>query len=133
MQMTKSLSWYEYPVNCINYLFASTADHILIFAVGYLVLLLVSRCLRVSYWWLFTHWIAFNVILLLVSMAMGGFWDCLVYGRFYVTADYVSDFSPFVPVTQSVIDVKFDDYSGHLIGITLRQLQLIWLLFAFTT
>ena len=133
MQLTKSLSWYEYPFNCICYFIASTADHLLVFVAGCLVLLFISPCLRVGYGRLFKHWAAFSSILLLVGAEMGGLWDCLIYGHFYVTADYLSDFSPFVPIMQGVIDVHFDDYSGHLIGVTMRQLQFIWLLFALAT
>ena len=133
MQLDPPPHWYEYPFSCLGYLLASTADHLLIFAAGCLILFLVSLCLRIRYFPLFQRWGAFSVVLLLVGTSVSGLWDCLIYGRFYVTASYFSDFSPFVPVTQSVIDRHFDGYSGHLIGVSIRQLQLVWVLFALAT
>jgi len=38
-----------------------------------------------------------------------------------------------VPITQGVIDAHFDDYNGHLIGITLGQLQFFWTMFSLAT
>jgi len=133
MQMIRGFHWYEYPVSWFFYAVSGTLDHVIIFALGCLVLVSLSFWWRTSYKRLVSRWGVFNIILFLAGAAVSGFWDCLVYGRLYVTADYVSDFSPFIPVTQSVIDAHFDDYSGHLIGVSLRQLQLVWSLFAVVT
>jgi hypothetical protein len=133
MQMIRGFHWYEYPINCLYYFLMSAVDHAIIFALGCLVLVLVSLWARVGYLRLLKRWSIFNIILILVGAAMSGFWDCLIYGHLYVTADYVADFSLIFPITQNTIDVHFDDYSGHLIGVSLRQLQCVWLLFALVT
>jgi hypothetical protein len=133
MQMIQGFHWYEYPLSWFYYLICSTVDHALVFALGCFALIFMSFLARPSYRRLFSRWAIFNVILFVIGAIISGFWDCLVYGHLYVTADYVSDFSPFIPVTQGVIDAHFDAYSGHLIGVTLRQLQFVWLLFAFVT
>lgn len=69
-------------------------------------------------------------LLLIVGSLANGLWSCLVWGRFYFSTDYVFDFSPFWPITQRVIDAPFGDMRGQLFGVSLFQLQLIWLLFA---
>jgi hypothetical protein len=44
--------------------------------------------------------------------------------------DYVFDFRPFWPITQRVIDAPWGEEHGRLLGISLFQLQAVWLLFA---
>jgi hypothetical protein len=69
-------------------------------------------------------------LLLVVGSIANGLWSCLVWGRFYFSTDYVFDFSPFWPITQKVIDAPFGEMRGQLFGVSLFQLQLVWLLFA---
>jgi hypothetical protein len=57
----------------------------------------------------------------------------LVYDRLYDSEDYVFDFTPFWPITNRVINATWGEDHGHLLGVTLRQLQLIWFLFALST
>jgi hypothetical protein len=54
----------------------------------------------------------------------------VIFGRLYWSTDYVSDFNPFWPITQAVLDARFGDQVGGLLGVSLHQLQAIWLLFA---
>jgi hypothetical protein len=72
-------------------------------------------------------------LLLVVGSVANGLWSCLVWGRLYFSTDYVFDFSPFWPITQKVIDAPFGDMCGQLFGVSLLQLQLVWLLFAVVT
>jgi hypothetical protein len=72
-------------------------------------------------------------LLLVIGSVANGLWSCLVWGRLYFSTDYVFDFSPFWPVTQQVIDAPFGDMRGQLFGVSLLQLQLVWLLFAAST
>jgi hypothetical protein len=72
----------------------------------------------------------FSLLLLLSGSLFSGIWSCTVWGRFYYSTDYVFDFWPFWPITQSIIDFKFGDERGKLIGCTLFQLNLIWLAFS---
>jgi hypothetical protein len=73
---------------------------------------------------------SFIGILLIVGSLFNGLWSCLVWGRLYVSTDYVFDFMPFFPITQWVIDAPFGDGRGKLLGVSLFQLQLVWFLFA---
>ena len=69
-------------------------------------------------------------LLLLVGSVFNGLWSCLIWDRLYDSTDYVFDFMPFWPITRTVIDAPWGDERGRLIGVSLLQLQLIWLLFA---
>jgi hypothetical protein len=128
------MPWYLFPLSWVFYLVRSTVEHAVIFAFGCLVLALVALCAGVTYRRLLERWALFNIALVIAGAAMSGFWDCLIYGHLYVMMDYISDFSPFFPpVTQLTIDNHFDGYGGHLIGVTIGQLQLVWSLFALAT
>lgn len=72
----------------------------------------------------------FLALLLVVGALVNGLWSCLIWGRLYWSTDYVFDFSPFWPITQSVIDAQFGNLRGALFGVTIRELQAVWLLFA---
>jgi hypothetical protein len=69
-------------------------------------------------------------LLLVVSSVSNGLWSCLVWDRLYDSTDYVFDFTPFWPITRWVIDAPWGDERGRLLGMSLLQLQLVWLLFA---
>jgi hypothetical protein len=77
-------------------------------------------------------------IFLLILLPVGDFFGCvwgeIVWGRFYLSTDYCNcDFLPFWPITQGVIDAPFGNDPHGLIGVTLTQLNLIWLVFAIAT
>lgn len=83
----------------------------------------------------FVAWYSlFNVILILVSALMNSLWSFTVWGVAYYSMDYVTDFSPFWPITQGTIDAHFGGQRGALLnGMTLRGVQLLWLGFAVFT
>ena len=56
-------------------------------------------------------------------------WSTLIYGRFYVSADYVFGYLPFMPVTQAEIDRPFGDSVGALNDISITWLIIIWAAF----
>jgi hypothetical protein len=72
----------------------------------------------------------FWILLFFVAVIFNGVWSCSVWGRLYDSTDYVCDFSPFWPITQGVIDAPWGNDHGHLLGIKLWQLNLVWLVFA---
>ena len=72
-------------------------------------------------------------LLLVFGSISNGLWSCLVWGRLYVSTDYMIDFSPFWPITQRVIDAPFGNRRGALLGVSLFELQIVWLLFAVGT
>jgi hypothetical protein len=126
-------SWYDYPVECFWYLFLGWVVHLLFFGLGCICLIFVQLYARSGYGKLFGRWAQFNIVFLLVASAIAGLWSCLIFGHFYTSPDYISDFSPLIPITQAVIDARFGNQVGYLYGITLRQLQLLWMAFAAIT
>jgi len=76
----------------------------------------------------------FSVIFLVVGAISNWLWMALAYERWYVSADTVADFWPFVPFGQWVLDYQFGSYRGHLLnGARLWQLHLLWLVLAVAT
>ena len=126
-------SWGEFPVECFFYFVPLSIAHIATFVVGSFTIaafswkrpaVLIQRIRRL---------LLFLSLLLLIGSFFNGVWSCAVWGRFYYSTDYVFDFTPFWPITQRVIDMPFGDQRGQLFGVTLTQLNLIWLLFALGT
>jgi hypothetical protein len=75
----------------------------------------------------------FLAILLLVSSLVNGLWSCLLWDRVYHSSDYLFDFIPFWPITWAMINRPFGNEHGQLLGISMWQLQLLWLCFACST
>ena len=123
-----------YPIECFWYWIPLG-----VIAHGAVLLLGVLVVGALSVWWSgkflrwCRRWIVFNLCLFLVAGLVNGLWSCLIFGRFYWSTDYVSDFSPFWPITRGVLEAPFDGEVGGLLGISLLQLQALWLLFALTT
>jgi hypothetical protein len=124
LQIVQDITWS--PFLYFLYLFKSLADHLLVFAIGLGILAIASRFNRVKFSRCVVPWLGFNAALLVSSAVMGGLWDTQVYGRFYATPDYVSDFSPFVPIRESQITANFGSRRGFLIDVTIVELQKIW-------
>ena len=61
---------------------------------------------------------------------MDQYLSCLIWDRLYDSTDYVFDFMPFWPITRGVVDSPWGDERGRLLGVSLFQLLLVWLLFA---
>jgi hypothetical protein len=73
----------------------------------------------------------FQAYLLISAMIVNGLWSCIIWGRFYWSVDYTSDFSVFMPIRRSqVADFWGAKMTGGLNGTTLTQLNLIWASFA---
>ncbi len=75
----------------------------------------------------------FLILFLFVETLFVGLWEGLVWGRLYYSTSDVSDFSPFWPITQGTIDYRWGTEPGRLLGVTLTELQSVWLLFALST
>jgi hypothetical protein len=104
--------------------------HVGVFIIGSLAILLTpgkkpgAKVRRIGNFGLFL------VLLLLVGAMFNGLWSCLIWDRLYDSTDYYLDFCPFFPITRSVIDAPWGNERGRLLGVSLFQLQLVWLLFA---
>jgi hypothetical protein len=126
------ISWSEFPKECVLYFALAGVLHLAIFVIGSLVLGVVSIRQRGTFRRRVGRFGLFLGLLLMVGSISNGLWSCLIWGHLYTCFDYVVDFSPFWPVTQSNIDVPFFP-QGQLLGVSLFQLQLVWLLFAVGT
>jgi len=105
--------------------------HLLVFLL--LVLLLTPVAFRSSslYFSLIERLGLFSVLLLLSGAIVNAAWMGLVYNRLYFSQDTVLDFIPFIPFGQWVLDVKWGDETGALLGgASLWHLQVVWFLFA---
>jgi hypothetical protein len=78
----------------------------------------------------FSRAVLFFALLLVVGAIFDGLWSCVIYGRLYYTMDYFCDFIPFVPFFEGE-GMRTDQRGwGGLNGVTLCEVQLVWLLFA---
>ena len=83
------------------------------------------------YWQGVGRAIALAALLLGFGVLANSIWMLVAYHRWYVSADTVVDFWPFIPFGQWVLDHEFGNVRGRLLGgATLRQLQLLWLVLA---
>ena len=127
------IPWSEFPTECFYYLLPMSVLHLVIFIIGFCVVLFLPRKMPGA---LLEHTKLFALFLLMflfVGAIFNGFWSCLIWGRLYNSTDYFFDFMPFWPITQRVIDAPWGDARGQLLGVSLIQLQLVWLLFAIST
>ena len=126
-------SWSDFPVDCMWYFVVMGVLHLAIFVVGVLVIAALAIKQRRDFIKRVGRFGLFMGLLLIVGSVINGVWSCAIWGRLYFSTDYIFDFSPFWPITQKLIDARFGDKQGQLIGVSIFQLQLIWLLFAITT
>jgi hypothetical protein len=126
-------SWSELPAEILWYLVPMSLLHLALFALGCVVLALVATKQRGTFRRRAGRLGLFLGLLLIVGAIFNGVWSCSVWGRLYYSADYVFDFSPFWPITERVLNVTFGEARGRLLGVSLFQLQLVWLVFAVST
>ena len=126
-------SWIEFPVEFMWYFAVMGVLHLAIFTVGFIILAALFIKQRRDFIKRVGRFGLFMGLLLIVGSVLNGVWSCAIWGRLYFSTDYVFDFSPFWPITQTTIDARFGDKQGQLIGVSIFQLQLIWLLFAIAT
>jgi hypothetical protein len=122
--------WSEFPAECLLYFAFMGLLHLAALAIGCLICGLVAVRQRGTFLRRVRRLGLFLGLLLVVGSISNGLWSCLVWGRLYFSTDYVFDFSPFWPITRGVIDAPFGEMRGQLLGVSLVQLQLVWLLFA---
>jgi hypothetical protein len=125
--------WSEFFAECLFYFVPFSVVHGIAFVVGSFVIatfssrqpgIIIERIRRFG---------LFLILLLVVSSIFNGVWSCTIWGRLYYSTDYVFDFTPFWPITRSVINMPFGDQRGQLFGVSLTQLNMVWLLFVIGT
>ena len=124
------IPWSEFPMECFIYLYLMGYVHAALFVIVCAVMAFVPSTQRRGKLRRIGRFSLFNVLLLLVGSFFNGLWSCLVWDRLYDSTDYVFDFTPFWPITQGVIDAPWGDQRGRLLGVSLFQLGLVWILFA---
>ena len=125
------IPWTQFPAECFWYLYPIMGVlHLAVFIVGCIILLVLPRKQPGTLKRRIGRFGLFMILLLFVGAFFNGLWSCLIWDRLYDSTDYVFDFSPFWPVTQWTIDAPFGSERGQLLGVSLFQLQLVWLLFA---
>lgn len=122
--------WSGFPLEFWIYFEFMGVLHLALFTLGCLIFALLAIRQRGKFLGRMCRLGLFLGLLLVIGSVANGLWSCLVWGRLYDSVDYVFDFSAFWPITQGVIDARFGDERGHLFGVSLFQLQLVWLLFA---
>jgi hypothetical protein len=128
-----AVPWDQFPAECFLYLLVMSYLHVPFFVVGSFVLALLPRKLPNTLTRRIVRFGLFVGLLLIIGSLFNGLWSCLVFNRLYYETDYFVGFVPFWPITQSVIDATFGDEHGKLLGVTLTELQMVWLLFALGT
>jgi len=126
-------SWYELPIEVLYYFLPGLFVH-----AAFLILCLVGaftlrklKCRSISS----DTVLKFNAIFYIVAMLVNGVWSCSIFGNYYWSVDYVSDFSPFYPIREGVITYSWgEEMTGGLKdGFSLKQLNSIWAAFASVT
>ena len=132
--MNYKYPWFEFPAECLVYLFVWGIVHLVIFVIGVGVIALLAIWHRGSIRRRIVRLAWFLSLLLIVGFLFNGLWRFIVRGHLYFTPDFGPDFEPFFPILQKDIDEgPYGDNSGKLFGVTMSQLQLVWLLFALCT
>lgn len=126
-------TWSEFIPECLWYLLPDGILHVAIFILSAVIFGIMWRC-GVRRLPRFGTLALFQAYLLLIAMIMNGFWSCTIWGRLYWSVDYVSDFSPFYPITSGVIHYSWSEkITGGLNGISLMTLNGVWLVFSSLT
>ena len=125
-----TIPWSQFPFEFGIYFEFMEMLHLVLFAVGCLIFAMLAIRQRGRFLRRVGRLGLFLGLLLLVGSVANGLWSCLVWGRLYYSTDYVFDFSAFWPITQWTIDAPFGTERGQLLGVSLFQVQLVWLLFA---
>ena len=122
-----------YPIECFWYWFPLGAVvHGAFFLAGVILIGAIFLFRRGHFRRWFSRWAVFNVCLFVTAGLTNGLWSCFIFGRLYWSADYIFDFTPFWPVTQRTLDFPHGREVGGLLGISLLQLQALWVPFAVT-
>jgi hypothetical protein len=130
MNTVQSIPWGGFAEECMIHVLFMGVFYLVVFAAVCIVLAALAVWQRGTFLRRAVHFGLFAILLLTAGALFNGLWSCMVWGRLYFSRDYVLDFSPLWPVSQSVIDAPFGNMRGQLLGVSLFQLQLVWLFFA---
>ena len=131
----RSIGLEDLPGDCIFYLIFMSVLLFIIFVLGCLVLYVISALSRKQCQFLkrrIVGFALFNFLLLIVGCVFCMLWSGLIFGNLYYSYDSLADFEPFWPITQGLIDYG-GDMRGQLFGVSLLELQLVWLAFTLAT
>ncbi len=116
------------------YLILNGGLYLVIFPVGCIACLFFRRAGWPRYWGRVGRFALALGLLLVIGAGFSVLWTEFIYGRLYYSTDYVSDFFPYLPVTQGTLDSDFDGEVGGLLSASsLFELQMVWFVFAAST
>lgn len=119
-------NWFDFPVECFWYLLPGMVFHILALVASFAGIVAIRK--MSAFRPRFSTAIIFQVYLLIAAMIANGFWSCVIWGRLYWSVDYISDFSVFIPMIRNQVEGSWGPhYSSSLNGITLTELNMVWL------
>jgi hypothetical protein len=124
------IAWSDFPAECLCYLVPMSVVHLAAFVVGCIVLAVMARWQPGTFARRVGRFGLFMISFLLVGSVFNGLWSCLIYERFYDSANYVFGFIPFWPLTKNWVEMY--DGHGQLLDVTLG-LHFFWCLFAAAT
>ncbi|HEY2343554.1 MAG TPA: hypothetical protein VGH90_11010 [Chthoniobacteraceae bacterium] len=116
------------------YLILNGALYLVIFPIGCIACFFFRRAGWPRYWGRVGRFALVLGLLLVVGAGFSVLWTEFVYGRLYYSTDYVSDFFPYLPITQGILDSDFDGEVGGLLSASsVFELEVVWFIFAATT
>ena len=111
-----------------NYIFYSGYYHLIVFSAYIIIISFLKSFYKIKL--SVRHVLIFYTILLLYSALVNSLWDSIVIDKLYHSADYTVDYSPFWPITNSVIYNTYAGDKGYLIGnSTLMTINIYWIFF----
>jgi hypothetical protein len=130
MSTFQPISWSEFPDECLGYFMSMGILSVVALGAVCIVFAVLAVWQRGTFLRRAVHFALFAILLSTASALFNALWSCLIWGHLYFSTDYLVDFFPFWPITQRVIDAEFGGMRGQLLGVSLFQVQLVWLLFA---
>jgi hypothetical protein len=125
-----AIPWSEFPAECLWYLRATSALHLVAFGVGAMVSAFLFQKQPGHFLRRICRLTVFLAVFLVVGALFNGLWSCLIYGRFYHSSDYLCGFIPFWPFTKYWMEMR--DSDGQLMEVPLKM-DFFWLLFTAST
>jgi hypothetical protein len=124
------IPWAEFPLECFYYLSLMALLHLVVFGLGSAIVAVLPSNQQGAKLQRIRRFALYNGLLLIVGSIFNGLWSCLVWDHLYDSTDYFFDFVPFWPITRAVIEAPWGNERGRLLGVSLFELQLVWLVFA---
>src|SRR5688572_8372038 len=125
--------WNDFFVECLYYFVPLSVVHIAAFIAGSLVIMALSRRNTPGLFRRIRRFGLFLALLLVAGSLFNAESRCVLSVILYLRTNNNLDSIPSRPTTQRVVGRPFWYLPGQLFGITVSQLNFVWLLFALGT